>query len=337
MGRLWCGWQRLPLTRLALLGLLALLCLPGTLQAQQAAEVPDLATYEGWLREARIAAQRRDRLGLEAVAERLTSIRGVRPVDAAADDGALLPVDNRWLAAALAVPDPDLEQIAERLGAVLDALVLPEDAAPADGLARLEDILSRPPFAAEESESRDVSDNPIVRFLDWLVDLIDRLFSPVTSTSSGNPAIGSLLGWVLIGICCLLVVGVLAYLLRSARSTLAHEAQAPSDDDPEAGLTATGALQQASNLARGGDYRTAVRYLYLSALLWLDERGMLRYNRALTNREYLASLADNPELQRRLLPIIETFDRVWYGYATLDATSFRAYQQQVEELRRQAR
>jgi hypothetical protein len=36
-----------------------------------------------------------------------------------------------------------------------------------------------------------------------------------------------------------------------------------------------------------GDYRTAVRYLYLSLLLLLEEHGLLRYDRPLTDREYL--------------------------------------------------
>lgn len=58
-----------------------------------------------------------------------------------------------------------------------------------------------------------------------------------------------------------------------------------------------------------------MRYLYLAALLRLDERGQLRYNRALTNREYLDRVQDNPHLQAALPPIVETFDRVWYGYA----------------------
>jgi hypothetical protein len=135
----------------------------------------------------------------------------------------------------------------------------------------------------------------------------------------------------------LLLAGILVYLLLHMRRSLTHEAQAAPESDFEAQLTATSALQQATTLARDGDYRTAVRYLYLSSLLWLDESGMLRYDRALTNREYVASLASNPDLQARLVPIVETFDRVWYGHTTLDTESFQAYRQRVEELRRAPR
>ena len=78
-----------------------------------------------------------------------------------------------------------------------------------------------------------------------------------------------------------------------------------------------------------------MRYLYISALLWLDERDILRYDRALTNREYLERVRDNPALRARMAPIVETFDRVWYGHLPIDAESFAAYQQQIEALRRE--
>jgi hypothetical protein len=129
-----------------------------------------------------------------------------------------------------------------------------------------------------------------------------------------------------------LLLGVIAYLVRGLRRGLVAEASA-DDGDPEASLTAKTALEQAGGLARGGDYRTAVRYLYLSALLWLDERGALRYDRALTNHEHLDRVRDNPALRDRLAPVVDTFDRVWYGHLPIDEATFAAYQRQVEELR----
>jgi hypothetical protein len=192
-----------------------------------------------------------------------------------------------------------------------------------DANERLRDILSRPPFADE------TNDNLFTRFLDWLFDVLDRLFSPVAEAGAGS---GNVISWILIIICVGILIGVLIYLLLSMRHSLANEAQARDARDPEAHLTAATALQQAGTLASGGDYRTAVRYLYLSSLLWLDEQGMLHYDRALTNQEHLARLVDNPDLRARLLPIVQTFDRVWYGHTELDAEGFKLYKQQVEAL-----
>jgi hypothetical protein len=100
-------------------------------------------------------------------------------------------------------------------------------------------------------------------------------------------------------------------------------------------LTADTAFKKAQGLADAGDYRTAVRYLYLSSLLMLDERGLLRYDRSQTNREYLRSVAHLPQLAALLREVIEVFDRVWYGYYPLDEITYAEYATRVAELRQQ--
>ncbi|MCU0492301.1 MAG: DUF4129 domain-containing protein [Chloroflexaceae bacterium] len=287
--------------------------------AQAQATPPDLPTYEGWLREAAAAAQRNDRIGFEQAANRLVETQQVR-----LNDGTLLPVDNAWLRPLLADAERSMPQAAEQLGALLDALAQPPPSAPDDAEQRLRDLLSRPPFSEEQDSSL------LGQILDWLWAFLERLLSPFGQVGEGPRAA---FGWLIGVLAVLLVLGVLLYWLFSMRRTLAREARS-EEHDPEAGLTSQTAMQQAGSVAEGGDYRTAVRFLYLSALLWLDEKGLLRYDRALTNREYLERLRDNAGLRAQLLPIVETFDQVWYGHVTLDADGFAAYRRQVEGLRR---
>ncbi len=267
------------------------------------------------------AAQRSDRLGLEEVATRLVASTSVR-----LPDDQSIAVDNGWLRAALAEGEPDLRVIEARLGAILDALAQPPSSAPADARDRLRAILDNPPFrqpepAAGGSWWRD--------FWNWVGRVLESLLRPIGSVPR---AASETFGWVILAIGALLLIGLIGYLLLGLRRTIAVEARS-DDDDPAAGLTARTALDQASQVARSGDYRTAMRYLYISALLWLDERDLLRYDRALTNREYLERLRGNPALRERLRPVVETFDRVWYGHVPLDAESFAAYRTQVEALR----
>ncbi len=284
---------------------------------------PDLATYTGWVREAFAAAQRSDRLGLEDAATRLVATSSVRlPGDAT------IAVDNGWLRDALKSAEPDLPAITARLGAIIDALAQPPSSAPADARERLQRMLDQPPF-----KQPDAPQTPtwLRDFFDWLGRLLENAFRPLGRIA---PTGGRTVAWVIAIVGAALLLGVLVYLLRGLRRSMVASTNA-DDDDPAAHLTAKTALDQAGGLARGGDYRTAVRYLYISALLWLDERDILRYDRALTNREYLERVRDNPALRERMVPIVETFDRVWYGHLPIDAESFAAYQQQVEALRRE--
>ena len=290
--------------------------------ASAQAQPPDLPTYTALVRQAFAAAQRSDRLGLEEVAAQLIATGSVR-----LPQGQSVPVDNGWLREALKSGDPDLQTIAARLGAILDALAQPDSSAPPDAPARLKQILDNPPF--KEPPANPDAGRWWRDFWDWVGRVLEALLRPIGTTA--RPA-SQTIGWVILVVGGLLLAGVIGYLLLGLRRNMAAEARA-ADDDPEAGLTARTALDQAGEVARGGDYRTAMRYLYLSALLWLDERDMLRYDRALTNREYLDRLRDNSALRERLRPVVETFDQVWYGHAPLDAQSFATYRAQVEALR----
>ena len=311
------AWQLLMLALILVLSSQFWVLAPAMAQSQP----PDLATYTGWVREAFAAAQRSDRLGLEDAATRLVATTSV-----SLPGEATIAVDNRWLRDALKSAEPDLLAITKRLGAIIDALAQPPSTAPADARERLQRMLDQPPF-----KQPDAAQAPswLRELLDWLGRLLENVFRPLGRIS---PSGGNTIAWAIAIVGAVLLVGVLVYLLRGLRRGVIANASA-DNDDPAANLTAKTALDQASGLARGGDYRTAVRYLYISALLWLDERDILRYDRALTNREYLERVRDNPALRERMTPIVETFDRVWYGHLPIDAEAFAVYQRQVEALR----
>lgn len=298
------------------------------------APAPDLPTYERWLREASGAARRGDWLSLERIATDIVATKRVRLPEtvlenepAGEPDTQTVPVDNSWLRDALDAPEPDLDAIAARLGALLDALARPDTAVPGDARQQLRDILSRPPFATTETSGEGTGIG--TQILNWFLHLLEQLFKPI-GQAGGGPL--NIVGWLII----LLVIGVigwvLALLLRGMRGSVSDEARLQDDLAASDPTTSASALREARSLAQHNDYRTAVRYLYLSSLLWLEEHGHIRRDPALTNREYLERLPPN-ELRSRLQPIVETFDRVWYGYSTLDAAAFADYQQQVEHLR----
>lgn len=303
--------------------LLAVLPAGGAAQTEQ----PTLETYQSWLRTAYAAATRADRIGLEAIAEQLVAARAVQ-----LPDGTSLPMDNRWLRDALRQEPPDYAFITGRIGATLDALGQPEGAAPADAQERLDQIFSRPPFANRVLPAFVVNAWETLQWIFWaIVDMIFKSVAPAGAPARAAFGALSPLGWLLLSAGLALVLGLLWYAVRGVRVSLRRD-RAVEAAAEEASLSSSDALQRAHDLGRGGDYRSAVRYLYLSSLLWLDERKLLRYDRSLTNREYLAQVRNNPDLHGRLAPVVNTFDRVWYGKRSIDGDQFEAYQEQVESL-----
>ena len=77
--------------------------------------------------------------------------------------------------------------------------------------------------------------------------------------------------------------------------------------------TAAASRARAQDAAASGDFREAVHQLYLATLLHLDERGLLRFRPSLTNREHLTTGNLAPGLAPVLTPVIEGYDRLWYG------------------------
>jgi hypothetical protein len=163
-----------------------------------------------------------------------------------------------------------------------------------------------------------------------LAGILNRLFPDELIVELSTPALTNCLS-LLAGVALLLILG---YIARSLFVNFAPEVASGPDGALHEVLTAETALRRAHTLSTGGDFRAAVRYLYLSALLILDEHGVLRYDRSLTNREYLRTVADLPEVAATLREVIEVFDRVWYGYQPLDQAAYEQYATRVAELRR---
>jgi hypothetical protein len=195
-----------------------------------------------------------------------------------------------------------------------------DEAAAAAARERLNAILARPNFQWEE---------PQPGFWQRLWQRVLRfLFDLIPFGSSGLDLANLILA--LLGSAVLLLALFLAAraLLRSVRPEAA--AGQPVGDERE--LTAELALEQAEAHSQRGDYRNAVRYLYLSTLLLLEDHGVLRFDRSRTNREYLRSVAGRPELFATLQSVVDVFDRVWYGFQPLDEAGYARYRRQVSQL-----
>jgi hypothetical protein len=145
-----------------------------------------------------------------------------------------------------------------------------------------------------------------------------------------SPEVAQLL--LVVGAAALVVV-VLLYFVRSLNVQRAAVDTKSDDDDP---ATSQDAGKRAEESEASRDYRSAIRYLYLACLLLLDEKGLIRYDRTLTNREHLRLVNDKPQLVELLRPVVSTFDDVWYGFIPVDEGMYQQFTQNVERLRRLA-
>jgi hypothetical protein len=242
-------------------------------------------------------------------------------------DGELIPLDNSYLIKLLRAEDPQLQQI----DGILAALQAEHEAQnpgsfSTSDLNSLHTILARPEFAWAQQ-----TPNPLTVWIQKLLDAFNALLNRIFGNEPISISTNTL---TLAVIASILLIIVLIFVYRTLFNDFIKETQLGMDEEQDGEpLTSEAAFDRAQILSKGGDYRSAVRYLYLSSLLLMDERGILRYDRSKTNREYLRSVANSPELAKPLGDVIEVFDNVWYGYHSLEEETFKKYSDRVEELK----
>jgi hypothetical protein len=244
-------------------------------------------------------------------------------------DGQIIPVDNSYLIRLLRDGDTELQQIDGILAAMQAEHEKQKPASfSTSDLDSLHTILAQPEFIWAEQ-----APNPLTVWIQKLLDAFNTLLNRVFGDEPLSISTNTL---TLAIIASILLIIVLIFVYRTLFNDFIKETQLGLDDEQGGEpLTSEAAFDKAQALSKGGDYRSAVRYLYLSSLLLMDERGILRYDRSKTNREYLRSVAHSPELAKPLGDVIEVFDNVWYGYHSLEEETFKKYSDRVEELKEQ--
>ena len=141
------------------------------------------------------------------------------------------------------------------------------------------------------------------------------------------------LRYVLFPLAALAFGAVVIFFIRQIRMNLIGEAH---DEVVDASLerveTEKAALSRAETAEAASDFRGALRFLYLSAVLHLQERGVLPYDKSLTNREYLHQAQTDTDLYTALGPAVTVFDEVWYGHKPCDAETVSNYRDLLQKV-----
>jgi hypothetical protein len=224
----------------------------------------------------------------------------------------------------------------------------------ADGRAatqRAQEILSRPEFAvapppATEEPARD-QEPPgwWKRFKEWLDKVLEELFKreeeeeaarmpPLIFGEGSGMQVANALVVVLIG-AVLLVLGVVLYraLRNSSEEEAADTLEVSAQEQKAEGAGGLDALARppegwahlADELAARGEYREAVRHLYLALLSRLHREGAILYDVTLSNWDYLRQFRGQRDWLPPFRELTRRFDFAWYGRTPVGAEGYRDF------------
>ncbi len=191
-----------------------------------------------------------------------------------------------------------------------------------DERAVLREILSRNDFNVKQEDNW--ARKLWQQLLLWLTDLYKRLFG---KTDIKGVDWDNKLKYSIIFIGILIFAIALRIFLRWFKQR-AKESKGPRvilgeviDETVQVNDLVTSAL----GLARQGDYRMAMRRLYIALLYELDERRMITLHPSWTNREYLNVLHKYRSLYEPVSYLTEQFDLFWYGQTVSNEADYQLF------------
>src|SRR5262245_11524675 len=190
--------------------------------------------------------------------------------------------------------------------------------------ALLERILARPEYRQEEAK-----ESKIKKWLQKLMADLDKFLSGLVideqKVPTGSVMVPGFRLLLLVLLLTALVFGLFQLIKRlRPRSKTEEEDQTRQvlGEEIEANLTSTELFARATELARQGDYRSAIRRAYIALLFELELRGKLRLHQSKTNRDYLEAIRREQAIFPAFSTMTRTFETVWYGQVTASGQHF---------------
>lgn len=173
----------------------------------------------------------------------------------------------------------------------------------------------------------------IQRMMNKLQKWLNNLFAKMPRLNTDKlGAVGLWVRYLIIGILLAIVLLLLSLFIKSM---LLRNEKRRFKDDTGANSTTTRtrkiepigwdkALLEAEALWHVGKEREALHTLQLACLTLLDMRGILRYDESRANGEVLRELRRHGHLTLRgaLSPIVNSFDKCWYGLLPVSEEEF---------------
>jgi hypothetical protein len=197
--------------------------------------------------------------------------------------------------------------------------------------AAVDEVLSRPDF---QRPGR----NPIVQFFADLGTSLSRWLGKTFPEISLPEWLKVPVGWSLPAMALVLGIGAALFTIvffvvswRNASESMARRASLSESGVAEPGDAGTARLA-AERAADRGNYRLAIHFLYLWALLHLSAHSRLRGDPSLTNHEQLRSFKGDGQVLELLRGAVGDFDRLWYGHEPCSEAEYRTFRRAIERV-----
>jgi len=180
---------------------------------------------------------------------------------------------------------------------------------------KLEGILARPEYATGAK-----GPNALTRLIQDILRWLQKLFPKRSPMESSRANYLTKIAEVVVVLVTLFVLGYAARFLfahfkgsRKRQRSAKQEARIVLGERLEPDQTASDLLSEAEALARRGDLRAAIRKAYIALLVELGDRKLISLAQHKTNRDYLNSLRNAPQLHSSMKGLTDSFERHWYG------------------------
>ncbi len=221
-------------------------------------------------------------------------------------------------------------------------------------------------------EPKDEPEGPVASLLKWMGDKLDRMMDTLIdwmetvaewfeklfpdrernhTDDSGSDWMVSARGllYVLVGLTAILLIGFGWWAWKNRVRTPEPAAGSEPIHTPDVSDDAVTAdefptdrwLRLARELTDQGDYRLALRAIYLSTLSHLADHGLISIAKYKSNREYETELVrrahDREELTRRFSENVTRFDTAWYGLGKVSAQDLDRFTHNLQRIMALAR
>lgn len=213
-------------------------------------------------------------------------------------------------------------------------------------------ILARPEFQAVEKKPEEpppADEEPPNEyweaFIKWLKRFFEWLLERDRSPTVRAPAFGGEMAGanVVMIVIVVALVGLLVFLLLQFRRRDGdEEAEGERSSYGEAALSSDpmSALSKrpetwaglADELAAKGEYREAIRHLYLALLSHLHRGGVIDYDPTKSNWDYLFGFKGPGDHKSAFRDLTRRFDFAWYGNLDVTEPAYRAFRTIVQPL-----